>query len=280
MLAHSSPEAPLPALLDRLHTDGYVILPRLLPPPQVQAIRNALAPWLQGRLTGRNDFEGYKSERVYALLAKSPVFAELAAHPLVLDLCERVLGPNFLLSACLAINTHPGETAQAMHFDDSFYHLPRPRPACGVSAFWAIDDFTPDNGPTEIIPGSHLWGNEEPEGATHFEESFRPGTVAPEAAPKGIEPVLMPAGSLMLAMGTLWHRGGANRSQASRLVITPQYCVAWGRQMESMLLSVPPEVVATYPERVQQLLGYSIHPPFMGHVNGMHPNRVLRKEPQ
>lgn len=277
MLAHTPPETPLPALLERLHGDGYVILPRLLPPARVQAIRDALAPWLQGRLTGRNDFEGYQSERVYALLAKSPVFADLAAHPLVLDVCEAVLGPNFMLSACLAINTHPGETAQAMHFDDSFYRVPRPRPAYAVSAFWAVDDFTPDNGPTEIVPGSHRWGDEEPAGATDFDASFRPGHVAAEAAPAGIEQVLMPAGSLMLAMGTLWHRGGANRSRASRLVITPQYCVAWGRQMESMLLSVPPAVVAGYPERVQQLLGYSIHPPFMGHVNGMHPNRVLPK---
>ena len=276
MLTSTDPATPLPALLDRLQTDGYVILPRLLPAAEVQRIRDALAPWLQGKLPGRNDFEGYRSERVYALLAKSPVFADLAAFPLVLDVCEAVLGPNFMLSACLAINTHPGETVQPLHFDDSFYHVPRPRPPYGVSAFWAIDDFRPDNGPTEIIPGSHRWGAEEPVGALK-PESFMPGEPAPRQDPPGIEPVLMPAGSLMLALGTLWHRGGANRSAASRLVITPQYCVAWGRQMESMLLAVPPEIVASYPERVQQLLGYDIHPPFMGHVNGMHPQRILKE---
>jgi len=277
MLTPTDPSTPLPALLDRLHTDGYVILPSLLGAPQLQAIRDALAPWLQGQLPGRNDFEGYRSERVYALLAKSLVFAELAAYPLVLEVGEAVLGPNFMLSACLAINTHPGETVQPLHFDDSFYRVPRPRPAYGLSAFWAIDEFRTDNGPTEIIPGSHRWGDERPLGAA-VDESFEPGQVAPEGDPPGLEQVIMPAGSLMLAMGTLWHRGGANRSAASRLVITPQYCVAWGRQMESMLLAVPPAVVAGYPERVRQLLGYSIHPPFMGHVNGMHPNRTL-KEP-
>jgi len=31
-------------------------------------------------------------------------------------------------------------------------------------------------------------------------------------------------------------------------------------------------------ERVQQLLGYSIHPPFMGHANGVHPKRTLDRE--
>ena len=276
MLKHSSPDTPLPQLLRQLDDDGYVIIPSLLPPRQVQAIRDALAPYLQGKLKGRNDFEGYESERVYALLAKSPVFGELAAHPLVLDVCERILGPNFMLSACLAINTYPGENAQPLHFDDSFYHLPRPRPAYGVSAFWAIDAFTQGNGPTEIIPGSHRWGGDRPIGAS-FNEAFINGTTVPVEDHPDLQQVVMPAGSLMLTPGTLWHRGGANHSQGSRLVITPQYCVAWGRQMETMLLSVPPEIVATYPERIQQLLGYSIHPPFMGHVNGMHPNRTLKE---
>lgn len=278
MLTQTDPATPLPALLDRLQTDGYVILPSLLPQAQVQAIRDALAPWLLNRQPGRNDFEGYRSERVYALLAKSAVFAAVAAHARVLEVCDAVLGPNFMLSACLAINTHPGETVQPLHFDDSFYHVPRPRPPYGVSAFWAIDDFTADNGPTEIIPGSHRWGDERPAGAA-FEQSFLPGYTAPAEHHPDLQPVIMPSGSLMLALGTLWHRGGANRSAASRLVITPQYCVAWARQMESMLLSVPPQVAAGYPERVQQLLGYNIHPPFMGHANGMHPNRIL-KEPR
>lgn len=276
MLKQSKPDTPLPELLAQLDDDGYVILPSLLPPSQVQAIHDALAPYLQGRLKGRNDFEGYESERVYALLAKSPVFAELAAHPLVLDVCQHVLGDNFMLSACLAINSHPGENAQPLHFDDSFYRVPRPRPPYGVSAFWAIDDFTPDNGPTEIIPGSHKWPDDAVAGK-YFGDSFVNGKHVPVVDHPDLEQVIMPAGSLMLTPGTLWHRGGENKSNASRLAITPQYCVAWGRQMESMLLSVPPHIVATYPERVQQLLGYSIHPPFMGHANGMHPMRTLKE---
>lgn len=276
MLKHSTFDTPVADLLAQLDDNGYVIVPGLLPPGQVQSIRDALAPYLQRQRLGRNDFEGYDSERVYALLAKSPVFADLAAHPLVLDVCEQILGPNFMLSACLAINTHPGEDAQPLHFDDSFYRIPRPRPPYGVSAFWAIDEFTHDNGPTEIIPGSHKWGSDAPIGA-ELHRAFVNGEHVPVEDHPDLEQVIMPGGSLMLAAGTLWHRGGANRSNASRLAITPQYCVAWGRQMESMLLSVSPHIVASYPERVQQLLGYSIHPPFMGHSNGMHPMRLLKE---
>ena len=42
------------------------------------------------------------------------------------------LRPGYLLSASHAICIHPGEAAQSLHFDDSFYPIPRPRPAIGA----------------------------------------------------------------------------------------------------------------------------------------------------
>ena len=112
-----------------------------------------------------------KTNRVYALLAKSPVFAELAIHPLAMAFVEAELGESCLLSALLAINLHPGETVQPWHFDDGGAKIPRPRPALGICTFWAIDDTTEQNGATEIIPGSHLWDGQYIEGAVqpaHF----------------------------------------------------------------------------------------------------------------
>ena len=144
---------------------GYLIFERVLPPDRVAEIRAALAPHLARDLLGRNDFEGMKTNRVYALLAKSPVFAELAMHPLAMAFVEAELGESCLLSALLAINLHPGETVQPWHFDDGGAKIPRPRPPLGVSTFWAIDDTTEQNGATEIIPGSHLWDGENIAGA-------------------------------------------------------------------------------------------------------------------
>src|SRR3981081_1526384 len=97
---------------------GYLILELVRAPSRVAEIRTALAPFLQRDLAGRNDFEGLKTNRVYALLAKSPLFAELAIHPLALAFAEAELGQSCLLSALLAINLHPGETVQPWHFDD------------------------------------------------------------------------------------------------------------------------------------------------------------------
>src|SRR5215468_8101332 len=139
---------------------GFLIFERVLSPANVAAIRAALAPHLARDLKGRNDFEGLNTNRVYALLAKSPVFAELVTHPLALAFVEAELGSSCLLSACLAINLQPGETVQPWHTDDSGAKIPRPRPPLGVSTFWAIDDTTELNGATEIIPGSHLWDGE------------------------------------------------------------------------------------------------------------------------
>ena len=91
---------------------GYLIFERVLSPANVADIRAALAPHLARDLKGRNDFEGEKTNRVYALLAKSPLFAELAIHPLALAFAEAELGQSCLLSALLAINLHPGATVQ------------------------------------------------------------------------------------------------------------------------------------------------------------------------
>src|SRR3979490_110996 len=151
---------------EQFDSNGYLIFERVLSPDRVAELRSALAPHLERDLTGRNDFEGFKTNRVYALLAKSPLFAELAIHPLALAFAEAELGPSCLLSALLAITLPPGETVQPWHFEDGGAKMPRPRPALGISAFWAIDDTTELNGSTEVIPGSHLWDGQIVEGAT------------------------------------------------------------------------------------------------------------------
>ena len=259
--------------------DGYIIFEQVLEPDRVDRVRAALQPYLDADLTGRNDFEGLKSNRVYAMLAKSPVFAELVTHPLALAFAEADLGESCLLSACLAINLQPGETVQPWHYDDNHLRVPRPRAPFGVSTFWAIDPMTEDNGATELLPGSHTWPENSIEGANSAADfantDIRPVDDDPAPRADAIKAV-MPSGSLMVTKGTLWHRGGANRSDAPRLIVTPQYCPGWARQLENMAMTMTPEQAAQLPERARELIGYSIHPPFMGYVDGMHPARVLK----
>jgi ectoine hydroxylase-related dioxygenase (phytanoyl-CoA dioxygenase family) len=222
-------------------------------------VRRVLGYYL-GAHAGRNDFEGLSTERVYTLVARARVFWDLVLDARVLALCERFLLPNFLLTASQAICIRPGEKAQAFHHDDPFYTVPRPRPMISFSTIAAVDAFTEENGATEVIPGSHLWGEDWRE---------RIGAARPKK-------LCMPAGACVLFSGTTVHRGGANRSGASRLAFSNQYCQPWARQQENFFLGVPEEVAREMPTRLQEMLGYSIHPPFMGQLTASHPAKALQ----
>jgi len=143
---------------ETLMREGFVIFERLLDESACRAIRAESSHLIAG--SGRNAFEGFHTQRVYNILAKTRAFDDLIDHPRLLALLDRVFEPNYLLSQAQIINIRPGEVAQALHFDDGFYKIARPRPALGAAAIWAIDDFTAENGATEIIPRSHLWGSE------------------------------------------------------------------------------------------------------------------------
>ena len=264
-------------LVEAFDTQGFCVIPKLLDASQLEQQREALAPWIDGGPMGRNVFEGVRTHRIYAMLAKDPVFAELVAHPVSLAWAEHYLGQSCLLSACLAIHLQPGESAQPWHTDDGHTSLAPPHDLLGVSTFWALDNTTLENGATEVLPGSHLWSETEFPGVLKDQDFATGGDIKgdPGEHPDAVK-VTMPAGSLMIARGDLWHRGGANRSDSARCLVTPQYCAGWLRPLESMLLSVPPEYAAALPERVRELLGYSIHPPFMGYSDGMHPQRVMQ----
>ena len=234
---------------------GYVVIEGLLSEAELDAIREAAQPLLEH--SGRNDFEGLKTQRVYAVLSKTRAMDRLVDHPRILAMLDRLFLPNYLLSQLQVINILPGESSQALHADDSFYPVPRPRPPLGAATVWAIDEFTADNGATSIVPGSHVWPDDR--------------------LPKDDEavPAVMSAGSVIFYPGTFWHGGGENRSDGARLAITCQYCEPWVRTQENYFLGTPLDGVAEVSEDIRRLLGYSIHPPFIGMVNGMHPKRLL-----
>src|SRR6201997_4536641 len=242
------------AALDR---DGYVIWENLLSADQCRQIRDIVGPWLAH--TGRNSFEGRRTQRIYSVLSRTRACDRLVDFPRVLAGLDRLLMPNSLLSALQAINIQPGETAQLAHHDDGFYPIPRPRAPLTAATIWAIDDFTADNGATVVLPGSHRWGRRPP------------GPDDPAL------PVVMPAGSCIFFRRTLWHGGGGNTTDPGGLAVPAQNCEPWLRPMETFTLSVPRDVARTVSEDIRRMLGYSIHPPFVGQVDGLHPLRLLEQ---
>ncbi len=241
----------------RLVDDGYVVVSGMLTAAEVSSAAADLHRVLEAVPTGRNAFEGLSTRRVYALFAKTRTFDGAAIHPLVLQVMDRVLG-HYQLSAPVGISIGPGERAQILHRDDAVYPLPQPGPPVVVNTMWPLDEFTAENGATRFIPGSHRW---EPGRVPGPDDKLETATLSP--------------GSVMFYLGSLWHGGGPNRTGLPRLGVILEYAAAWLRPQENHCLAVPRRVVRQLPERLQELLGYNIYPPFLGYVDGAHPRKVL-----
>ncbi len=242
---------------ERLMADGYVIVTGMLSQDAWRAARADLDRVLRATPTGRNSFEGYSTQRVYALFAKTRVFDQIAIDPVLTQVLDQVLG-HYQLSAPVGIRIGPGEKAQILHRDDSIYPVPEPHPPLVVNTMWPLDEFTAENGATRFVPGSHGW-----------EPGRRP------AAGDPVETAAMSPGSAMFYLGSLWHGGGANQTAQPRLGVILEYAAGWLRPQENHCLAVPRDVARELPERLQELLGYNIYPPFVGYVDGRHPRKVL-----
>lgn len=253
-------DATVDAVVEALGREGCVVVEQLIDAAKVAALKAELAPFREQTPEGRNDFEGFSTRRIYALFAKVRGFDDLATHPLLLGVLDEVLG-HYQLSGPVGIDIGPGESPQGLHRDDIVYPIPWPHQQVVLNTMWALDDFAEDNGATVIVPGSHRSAPTE----------MPPGSAAVTAT--------MPAGSVMFYSGTVWHGGGANRTGERRLGVILEYAASWLRAQENHVTAVPVEVVRTLPPRLQELLGYNIHPPFLGYVDGRHPRRALGSAP-
>ena len=205
-----------------------------------------------------NGFEGTATLRVYNLLVHGERWREIPVDPVVLPVVEGVLDSGCLISSLSSIDIRPGETAQPIHADDQLMPIPKPHPPTVCNTMWALTDFTDANGATRLVPGTHL-AEDHPIFGGDYE------TV----------PAEMPRGSVLVWHGSLWHGGGANRTDERRVGIAMNYCAGYIRQQENQQLGVPPELVRTFPERLQQLVGYSVYTGLIGHIDKQDPRAVL-----
>ena len=238
-----------------LDRHGYCLVEGALSSDQVAALRQRLVELAAAEVAAGTDYvyENGANQRVWALLNKGAVFVDLALHPLALELMEHLLGHGFLLSNIDANIAGPGGQPMFLHADQSFVPPPWPWPFPLVAnIMWMLDDFTPENGATRVVPDSHLKGH------------------GPELS-GGAEPVpaCAPAGTAMVFDGRLWHQTGANvTADERRHGILAYYCRPFMRQQENWFVSLRPEVLESAPGRLRQILGYDNYLS-LGMIDGM-----------
>lgn len=251
------PTVTVDEVVDQLDRDGFAIVEHYLSPEDVARKKADLHRILRTVPAGRNDFEGFDTRRIYALFAKTRTFDDTAVDPLLQGVLERVLGRSVQFSAPVGISIGPGETAQRLHRDENL-PIARPHQELVLNSMWALDDFTAANGATRVIPGSHKWVDRAPDEAT--------------------DPIVqaeMPAGSVMFFVGSVFHGGGANQTDQSRLGVILHCCAGWLRPQENHVLGVPKAIVRELHPRLQEMLGYNVHGAFVGNVDGRHPRKYL-----
>lgn len=246
--------------LDRIARDGYTIIPDVFDVERAHALRAALdrIEHEHGIEPAGNTFEGDVTVRIYNLLAHDPLFETVPVDPVVLPVVEGVLDDGCLISSLSSIAIGPGESAQPIHADDQVMPLAKPHAATVCNTMWALTDFTEANGATRLVPGSHLADHSPDYGGTYE-------TVAAE----------MPAGSVLVWHGSLWHGGGANSTDERRCGIAMNYCAGWVRQQENQQLGIPLETVARFPARLQTLCGFGTYRGLIGHIDKRTPAEQL-----
>ena len=241
-------------ILHVLNDDGGVIVANQVSDDVVDRVSEELRPHFDAHGTKhQGDFTGYTTLRIYAVPAVSRDTLDLIPHPRVMQVADGNQNPqcsNFQQGTTTAIEIHPGESDQELHRDDSIYPIRIPDVEFQVSALWALDDFTKENGATRVVPGSH-----DLRGIDGVSED-------------DIIQAEMPRGSVLFYMGSTIHGGGANRSELPRSGLISTYSLGWLRQEDNQYLSVPREMADSFPEHVRRLMGYQTHDKMLGTYPG------------
>lgn len=199
--------------------------------------------------------DDHTNQRVWNLLSRDPVFCDLAQNEAALRFVRKYIGWPALLSQFAANITGPGGGEMILHTDQNLFPQPWPEQLQTVNAIWCLDDFTEENGATQVVPGSH-----------HLRR-------APTGEDQAVAtvPLTAEAGTMIVLGGRTWHRTGFNRTESGhRAGILAVYVQPMYRTQENWFLSLSPMVKQYGSDTLLQLLGYRTDHN-LGRVNGAVP---------
>jgi hypothetical protein len=182
---------------------GYLVLPDFVPAPMLEEMRERVeALWAEeGDDAGSEFLLEPGTRRLANLVDKGDVFARMVVMPGILECIEAVVGPDYKLSSLNARSTNPhNPEAQPWHMDAGA--IPDERGYWVCNTIWMLDDFTPDNGATRMIPRSHTW--------RRLPAAGNRDTLPDEQLVTGR------AGTVVVMNTHMWHAGTGNRTDRCR----------------------------------------------------------------
>ena len=198
----------------QLDENGYVLLENFMGTDLLQELRTRIGELFveEGDRAGHEFKTEEHARRLANLVDKGEVFRRAITLPAVLEHVRHVLGPDIKLSSLNARSADPNtDVGQPLHVDMAA--IPDEKGYWVCNTVWMLDDFTAENGPTRMVPGSHKWGK-RPQDV--LEDPFKPypGEVL----------LTGKAGSIAVMNAHLWHAGTANRTASPRLAMHGFYC--------------------------------------------------------
>jgi ectoine hydroxylase-related dioxygenase (phytanoyl-CoA dioxygenase family) len=252
-LASTAPDpAQIRSWTEQFHRDGFLFLPNVLRPDHVEELKADL---------DRAVTETLKRFRSHIELA-SRMFEHSEANLRLFDLepvvtlAERIIGDvTHVIHNNSFRSPVGGGGVGAWHQDDPPHYLvTHGEPPTNVRLpvlvfsvnYYLTDVDSIENGPTEIIRGSHLFGRPCP---PHIDaEKFRDRLVS----------CIGPAGSAVLCNSQVWHRGAPNTSDRVRYVTQVTYArrIVGHKYYPFMNYVMPEHVYRNANERLRRLLGF------------------------
>ena len=236
----------LDAWVSSINEVGYTVIPDWLTEERVKKLSTDLRREVNPiRELMPPDFT---TVRAHNLLAKTRCVDDLVCDPRLVALAQGVLGPHIQVSVVAMFDLLPGAKPQGLHQDDGLWPIPRPHPPFVVNAVIAVDEFTKANGATQIVPKSHLWHDQ-------------PVKQPPDVSPIQVE---MKPGTMLIWTGAVWHGGGGNTTNQSRLAIDINFNLSYLAQQENQFIGVPRSEVEKMPKHLQRLIGYKFGLMYVG----------------
>lgn len=223
---------------------GYVVLDSLIDAAFVAELRSRIMAVFdeEGERAGHEFRSEANAHRLANLVDKGDVFRRAIVLPSLLEYVRHVLGPGIKLSSLNARSADPKtDLGQPLHVDMGA--IPDEHGYWVCNTVWMIDDFTPENGPTRMVPGSHKW-KQRPQDVLADPHAPHPDEIR----------LTGKAGTIAVMNAHLWHGGTANRTAKPRLAMHAFYCRRDKPQQQYQKQLLRPEVQAALSPDLRDIL--------------------------